>query len=397
MRPTFLPLRFAGVILGAVLATAGLAAGQPSPPAQPATVKTAEQQYKNIKALTGLRADQILLTMHGISGELGVECVHCHIWEEWDKDVKAPKEVARRMITMVRELNKTYFAGANVVTCYTCHRGNARPVGTAILPDTVGLRGLTETAPPLPVEEKPKTRPSYPSPEEIISKYVRALGGETAIRSVTSRLIRAKRDLPTAAGGLIPVLANVEIYQQAPNLNVMISKAEKFTLAEGFDGEVAWTQNIAGVVNNLPEPDQQRTKRRGDFYESLNLAKNYDRILVTGIDKVNGHDAYVVVATPRGDTVERLYFDVNTGLLLRRWWTLPTVLSAYPYQMDFDDYRKTNSGVLVPFITRMVPGAPRQESVSNSTLQVIEVKDNVPIEAGRFARPVSKSPTGSGR
>ena len=360
-------------------------------------MKTAEQQYKNIKALTGLRADQILLTMHGISGELGVECVHCHIWEEWDKDVKPPKEVARRMITMVRELNKTYFAGANVVTCYSCHRGNPRPVGTAILPDTAGLRGLTEAAPPLPVEEKPRTRPSYPSPEAIISKYVEALGGESAIRSVTSRVIRAKRDLPTAAGGLIPVLADVEIYQQAPNLNVMISKAEKFTLTEGFDGEAAWAQNAAGVVNNLPEPEQQRAKRRSDFYESLNLAKNYDRMQVAGVEKVNGHEAYVLVATPRGDTAERLYFDVTTGLLLRRWWSLPTVLSIYPYQVDFDDYRKTNSGVLVPFVTRMIPGAPRQESVSNSTLQVIEVRDNVPIEAGKFARPASKAPPGPGR
>ena len=382
---------------GAMLVCAGIASGQTTQPTQPAPVKTAEQQYKNIKVLTGLRADLINLTMHGITAELGVECVHCHIWEEWDKDVKPTKEIARRMITMVREMNKTYFAGANVVTCYTCHRGNEHPVGTAILPDTAGLRGMTEAAPPLPVEEKPRKRPSYPSPEAIISKYVEALGGESALRSVTSRVIQAKRDLPTGAGGLIPVLADIEIYQQAPNLKVMISKAEKFTLSEGFDGVAAWAQNAAGVVNNLPEPEQQRTKRRSDLYESLNLAKNYDRMQVAGIEKVNGHDAYVVVATPRGDTAERLYFDVKTGLLLRRWWTLPTVLSVYPYQVDFDDYHRTNSGVFVPFIARMIPGAPRQEAVANSTLQVIEVRDNVAIDAGKFARPAAKTLAGPGR
>ncbi|MDP9112671.1 MAG: c-type cytochrome [Acidobacteriota bacterium] len=390
--PGFLWMTFSAVLVSAPMANA-----QPAPSPQPAPVKTAEQQYKNIKVLTGLRADQINITMHGISAELGVECVHCHVWEEWDKDVKPRKEVARRMITMVRDMNKTYFGGANVVTCYTCHRGNPRPVGTATLPDTLGLRGLTEAAPPLPVEEKPRTRPSYPSAEAIISKYVEALGGEAAIRNVTSRVIRARRDLPTAPAGLTPVLADVEIYQQAPNLNIMISKAEKFTLSEGFDGEVAWTRSATGVLNNLPEPEQQRAKRRSDFYESLNLAKNYDRMQVAGIEKVNGHDAYVVIATPRGDTAERLYFDVNTGLLLRRWWSLPTLLSAYPYQIDFDDYRKTKSGVLVPFVTRMLPAGPRLEAVSTSTLQIIEVRDNVPIEAGKFARPESKAPSSPGQ
>ena len=66
-------------------------------------VRTAEQQYKNIKVLTGTPANQLNLAMHGISGALGVDCVHCHIWEQFDKDVKPTKEVARKMISMVRE------------------------------------------------------------------------------------------------------------------------------------------------------------------------------------------------------------------------------------------------------------------------------------------------------
>ena len=358
---------------------------QPAPP-----FRTAEQQFKNIKVLTGLRADQMNLTMHGITAELGTECVLCHIWEEWDKDVKPTKEIARRMITMVRDMNRTYFGGNNVVTCYTCHQGHEHPVAVALLSDPTSMRAINEAAPPLPVEEKPKIRPSYPSVDSILAKYVQALGGESALRNVTSRVIHARRDLPTAAGGLIPVLTDVEIYQQAPNLNVMISKAEKFTVAEGFDGASAWTQSAAGVASNLPEPDQQRARRRADFHESLNLAKNYERMQVTGIEKVNGHDAYVLSATPHGDTAERLYFDINTGLLLRRWWTLPTMLSVYPYQMDFDDYRKTNSGVLVPFVIRIVPGSPRVESITNSTLQVIDVQDNVPIDRARFERPAAK-------
>ena len=111
-------------------------AAQQSPVQQqvPQAVRTTEQQFKNIKVLTGMPANQLNLTMHLISGSLGVECVHCHVWDQWDKDVKPAKAVARRMMTMVQEMNKNFFGGAQVVTCYTCHRGSARPVGTIMLP-----------------------------------------------------------------------------------------------------------------------------------------------------------------------------------------------------------------------------------------------------------------------
>lgn len=373
-----------------------LLSGQQQAPAPAGQVRTAEQQYKNIKALTGTPANQLNLTMHGISGALGVDCVHCHVWEEFDKDVKPTKEVARRMITMVREMNEKFFGGAQMVTCYTCHRGSTRPVSIRVIPDTIGMRGLTVPPPPLPIEEVVKDAPSFPSPQAILAKYVQALGGESAIRKVTSRVITAKRDYPAGPAGLQPVLAEVEIYQQAPNLTVMISKAEKFTISEGYDGQASWSQNMNGGVNNLPEPDQQRAKRTADFYESLDLANNYGRMEVTGVEKVNGRDAYVLVGYPQTDTPERLYFDVKAGFLLRRLTTLPSSLGNFPYAVDYDDYRKTG-GVMFPFVIRMNPSTPRNEAATNSTLQILQVRDNVQIDPGKFTRPPSKVPVGPAR
>jgi photosynthetic reaction center cytochrome c subunit len=388
---TLVSMRTVNVSLGLTLAATVMVLGQAQAPAgQP---RMAEQQYKNIKVLTGTPANQLNLAMHGIAGALGTNCVHCHTWEQFDKDGKAPKEIARRMITMVREMNKSYFGGAQVITCYTCHRGSLRPVSIAELPDTIGLRPRTEPAPPLPTEEIIQKAPSYPSAESILAKYVQALGGEQAIRKVTSRVITAKRDYPAGAAGLEPVPAEVEIYEKAPNLTVMISKAEKFTVSEGFDGEVAWTQNANGGVANLPEPDQQRAKRGADFYDSLDIAQAYGgQLQVTGIEKVNGKDAYVLQGTPENDSMEKLYFDVKTGLLLRRWSTLPSSLMRYPYEIDYDDYRKTSGGAKIPFVIRTNPSIPRDEAATNSTLQIVRVQDNVPIAPGQFARPQPKTP-----
>jgi hypothetical protein len=401
MRERSRSTRNIAVACGLALASVLFAYGQQRPEAPPAQVpggqaqvRTAEQQFKNIKVLTGTPANQLNLAMHGISGALGVDCVHCHVWEQFDKDVKPAKQVARRMITMVRQMNETYFDGQQVITCYTCHRGSTRPVGVRIISDTITMRGLTVPPPPLPTEEVVKQPPSFPSPDAILAKYIQALGGEAALRKVTSRVIIAKRDYPAGPAGLQPVIADVEIDQQAPNLTVMFSKAEKLAVSEGFDGQTAWAQGMNGNVNNLPEPDQQRAKRSADFYESLDLAKNYERMEVVGTEKVNNKDAYVLLAYAQNDTPERLYFDTKTGLLLRRLTTLPSSLGPFPYAVDYDEYKKTSKGIMFPFVVRTNPSNPRNEAATNSTIQILQVRENVAIDPGKFAKPTPKTPPG---
>jgi hypothetical protein len=54
-------------------------------------------------------------------------CNYCHA-EDRSSDEKRPKVVARRMITMLRAINGTFPDGQQHVTCYTCHRGNTKPL-----------------------------------------------------------------------------------------------------------------------------------------------------------------------------------------------------------------------------------------------------------------------------
>jgi hypothetical protein len=87
--------------------------------------KRVEQQYKNIQVLKGVGAEDLMRIMFAFKASLGVECTHCHIKDQWDKDDKAPKLAARKMIKRVRAINDDNLGGR--VTCYTCHRGQARP------------------------------------------------------------------------------------------------------------------------------------------------------------------------------------------------------------------------------------------------------------------------------
>ena len=91
---------------------------------------TAEQMYKNIQVLKGTPGAELILSMHFIRAALGVTCDYCHDERDRSADVKKPKQTARQMMSMMFEINKSTFQGRQVVTCFTCHRGQLIPETT---------------------------------------------------------------------------------------------------------------------------------------------------------------------------------------------------------------------------------------------------------------------------
>src|SRR5215472_1781716 len=142
-----------GVSLLAVLGIA-LARAQSTPPRASsvggaATArKLAEEEYKNIQALKGVPAEQVIPSMQIIAASLGVECEYCHVPQQMDKDDKKPKGTARKMINMLMAINKENFEGHREVTCYSCHRGSANPVATPIISSEEPKRESAEAPPP---------------------------------------------------------------------------------------------------------------------------------------------------------------------------------------------------------------------------------------------------------
>jgi hypothetical protein len=90
----------------------------------------AAEVFKNIQVMKDAPAGRLLLVMRvAYAASLGVECSHCHVPGEWEKDDKAPKAIARQMWAFMRETNQRLSAirpGAGV-NCTTCHRGETKP------------------------------------------------------------------------------------------------------------------------------------------------------------------------------------------------------------------------------------------------------------------------------
>ena len=170
-------------------------------------------------------------------------------------------------------------------------------------------------------------------------------------------------------------------------------RAANGTSGNGFDGNVAWIQAANGTVteatgaNNGPLPPLARVKRSADFYAPLNSKTQYSRITLRGIERVRDRDAYLIVGFPEGDAPERLYFDKDNGLLVRKTVVVPTALGDYPIQTDYDDYRDAG-GVKVPFLVRTISISPAEDM----TVHVERVQNNPALDANKFTKPISRQP-----
>lgn len=88
-----------------------------APPANPTNLKV-------LKAANGAEVRQIMQTF---TAALGVQCANCHVQGNFAGDDNPKKEVARRMIRMTQQINAQFPDGKMLVSCYTCHRGEAQP------------------------------------------------------------------------------------------------------------------------------------------------------------------------------------------------------------------------------------------------------------------------------
>jgi hypothetical protein len=350
--------------------------------------KPVEQVNKNIQVLKGLPSSQLLSVMHFMRTSLGVRCDYCHIAEN-DKywmDDKPAKQIARQMIQMTAEINKRDFGGKTVVTCNTCHQGRTVPISVP----PIGQGSFADTT-----REDPEARRPDPLPtvEQILDRHAQAVGGRAATDRVQTRFSKSSMLRAKLVNGGTPkatVIARgqevaVEIYQKAPNKYLAVITTPNGVVSQGFNGKVGWVKTPDGA-REMGSFDTARIKRQADLYRDFNIKDYYASLKVTGKEKIGEREAYVVEGAALDDRMEKLFFDVQTGLLVRRIIFTPMMLGLEPEQTDFEDYREVN-GVKLPFIIR---GSYLDDNHLGTTRKVIEVKQNIAIDDAKFDMPSAK-------
>jgi hypothetical protein len=118
-------------LLAAVLFSFLLSAQEPAAP-QPAKPKRMPEP-KNLQVLK-VGPGELIPIMRAYNTALRVQCTFCHVQGDFASDENGHKVTARRMITLTQEINGKLVRtpdSKNVVSCYTCHRGEEHPVVNA--------------------------------------------------------------------------------------------------------------------------------------------------------------------------------------------------------------------------------------------------------------------------
>src|SRR5229473_412921 len=287
-RPNF-RLAAGGVSLTVMLTMAGAWAqsGAPKAPVAPAGPKLAEEEYKNIQALKGIPAEQIIPSMQFIAASLGVECEYCHVAHANEKDDKKPRVTARKMINMMMAINKENFGGHREVTCYSCHRGSEDPVGTPIITDE-------EPQPTADEGKKPgEAKAALPAADQLLDKYLAAVGGSEALQKVTSRV--QKGTLTAFGDKHFPV----EVYSKAPDKRVSVMHIQNGDSVTAFDGKQGWL-SVPGRVHMMSAAENDAARIDADLYFAARVKTLYQKLNVDAGGKIDGHDTYLVVGRTEG-------------------------------------------------------------------------------------------------
>lgn len=336
-----------------------------------------ENVFKNVQLLKGIPVNEFMETMGLFSAALGYNCTSCHVeeslsnWAKFADDVPA-KRRARLMIQMVNAINQANFGGRQVITCYTCHRGGAEPKSIPSLTEQYGE----------PLDDPNEVEVIKQTPvgavDKILDKYIEAIGGAQKLAGLKS--YAAKGMYEGFFQGEVPV----ELFVKAPGRRAEIVHGKLGDSATVFDGRTGWLSGSERPVPVLQLPsgdDLDGLKMDADLSIPVNLKQSLSG-WQAGFAPVSIDDREMIVVqamTARRSHV-KLYFDAETGLLVRQLRYAATRVGVVPTEVDYSDYRPV-AGVKVPFqyVVTWTDG--------RATIRLKEIQPNVPIDDTKFSRP----------
>ena len=276
------------------------------------------------------------------------------------------------------------------MTCWTCHRNRDKPLVT---PTLATIYGTPTVEPDDVITQVPGRR----SAESILDRYIQALGGAQRLAGLTSYFGKgiAWASADSAA------MATVEIVAKAPDKRATIilfkEETSRGDQIRTYDGRTGWVRTPLNVVRRVSVDRERSGRRQGGRAAVLSgQIKRSSRICEPARRPPSpicrrrrasrrcsrarvgqNHVVDVVQGTgPRGLLVT-LYFDQQTGLLLRELRYGLSPIGRVPTQIDFADYRDVN-GIKLPFRMTFAWLDGRDAIVLD------EIRTNVPVDEAKF-------------
>ncbi|HEV2992139.1 MAG TPA: photosynthetic reaction center cytochrome c subunit family protein [Candidatus Angelobacter sp.] len=361
---------------------------------------TSDQVFKNVQVLKGTSVDDFLGTMGIMCASLGMDCADCHVGagtEKVDWAADTPRKVmARKMVRMVQTINHDNFSGRQMVTCWSCHRGRDRPLTTPTLANMYG---------PAPEEQDDFLMPTdQPSADQIIDKYLQAVGGQQRLSTLKSFVASGS----SVGFGGFGRGGRVQVFSRFPDQRAIIidfpSTPERGHNLRIFDGRQGWIETPLSVLGKYEitggELDGAKLDAELAFPAQIRQAlSNLHAATPTTISDLpepssqaaeesktttsKEHAVNVVQGMGPGGMLATLYFDTESGYLLREVRYSKSPIGRIPTQIDYSDYRDVG-GIKMPF--RLVFGWLD----GRDSIQLDKIQLNAAIDPSKFSKPAEE-------
>ena len=126
--------------------------------------------------------------------------------------------------------------------------------------------------------------------------------------------------------------------------------------------------------------ENEAARLDADLYFPSRLKEIFSEFKIAAPEKIGTQEVTVVRALRAGKPPLKLYFDQQSGLLVRMVRYGDTPLGLLPTEVDYADYRDSG-GVKIPFRWTIARPSGR------FTIQVDHVDQNVPVDAAKFTPP----------
>jgi len=241
----------------------------------------------------------------------------------------------------------------------------------AIVVLVVAMPGVfVDTSRALPMQDTP------PQAEQILDRYVEAIGGLTAAEKINNRVIKGTMEIAGAA-----VKLSITSYQARPNkAYTVVDSPATGKIDSGTNGEVAWQVSALAGAQLMEGKEKASFLHMNIFDRAVHWRTSFQKVEAAGVEDVSGKPCYKVVVTPKDLPPQTMFFDKETHLVVRITMTMESQAGTIPSDSYLSDYRAVD-GILLPH--KIVVRLMGQERIT----AMESIGQNVSLPPDRFDPP----------
>lgn len=198
--------------------------------------------------------------------------------------------------------------------------------------------------------------------EGLLNKHIEALGGVDNMEKVVSIKMIAGMNLMGQDFEMTMLRKEGKLYQKLGNESMVVQE-------QVFDGQKAKMGGMGGSQLITEGAEFEAIKQEAKLFPILDYLTDMYTLELKGIEKVDGKDAYKVVAVDQDGKKESIFFSSESSMIVKRVKTDEARGQSVTVTTKFSDY-KEYGGLMFPTKIAVVGGAPFPINMDFNTIEI---------------------------